>query len=77
MKENYDKNKEFNIKRIFPSKIYICSLLSLVCITFTFLLRSLLHRKNMVSTNSVKELNYRKDFMKGKITEIACTFAAK
>ena len=30
MKENYDNNKEIKITRFFPSKIYMCSLSSLV-----------------------------------------------
>ena len=52
-KENYDNNDEFKIRRVFPSKVYMCSLLSLVSISFTFLLRLFLYRKNMISINTL------------------------
>ena len=52
MKKNYDNNKEFKITRIFHSKIYMCSVWSLVSTCFSFLLRLFLHRENMVSTNN-------------------------
>ena len=52
MKENYDNNKEFKITIIFPSKIYMCFLLSLVSKYFTFPLSLFTYRKNMVSTNN-------------------------
>ena len=53
MKENYDNNKEFKITRFFPSKIYMCSLWSLVFKCFSFLLRLFSYRKSMVSTNKL------------------------
>ena len=54
MNENYGNNKELKIARIFPSKIYMCSLLSLISIYFTFVLLLFLYRKNMVSADTLQ-----------------------
>ena len=50
---DYDNNKEFKMTRIFPPKIYMCFVWSLVSKCFSFLLRLFLYRKSMVSTNTL------------------------
>ena len=52
-KENYENNDKFKIRRVFPSKVYMCSLLSLVSMSFTFLLCLFLYLKNMISINTL------------------------